>query len=164
MTTNNMTASIVKVHATAASIALLLIISFCSSTLLSELLGSQQQIISVKNAIFYAIWFLIPCMAITGITGAKLAGKTKKGLIGKKLKRMPIIALNGLLILLPAAIYLRSLAIAGDFSTIFYIVQGVELLAGAINITLMSMNFRDGLKVSKAKRKSKNPRTNLHSL
>jgi hypothetical protein len=149
-----MKSTIVKVHAAAASLALLLIISFFSSSLVSELTGSQAQIVSVKNAIFYGIWLLIPSMAITGISGAKLAGKAKKGLIGKKMKRMPFIALNGLLILAPAAIYLRSLAMAGDFNTVFYIVQGIEFLAGAINITLMSMNFRDGIKVSKAKRKN----------
>lgn len=149
-----MKSTLVKVHAVAASLALLLIASFFSSTLLSKLFGSQHQIAMVKNVIFYAVWLLIPFMAITGITGAKLAGKVKAGLIGKKMKRMPIIALNGLLILLPAAIYLRSLAMAGDFNTVFYIVQGIEFLAGAINITLMSMNFRDGIKVSKAKRKN----------
>jgi hypothetical protein len=149
-----MKSTLVKVHAAAASLALLIIVSFFSSSLLSELLGSQQQVATVKNAIFYAVWFLIPFMAITGITGAKLAGKVKGGLIGKKMKRMPIIALNGLLILLPAAVYLRSLAMAEDFSTVFYVVQGVELLAGAINITLLSMNFRDGIKVSKAKNKN----------
>lgn len=147
-----MKSSLVKVHAISASLALLLIISFFSSTLISELFGNKQNIICVKNSIFYAIWLLIPCMAITGITGSKLAGKVKAGLIGKKMKRMPFIALNGFLILLPSALYLHSLAIVGDFDTTFYIVQAVELLAGAINITLMSMNFRDGIKVSKAKK------------
>lgn len=144
----------VKVHAAAASLALLLIITFFSSSLISEIIGDNQLIATIKNAIFYGIWVLVPAMAITGATGAKLAGKVKKGLIGKKMKRMPIIALNGLLVLVPAAIYLRSLALAGDFGTTFYMIQGIELLAGAINITLMSMNFRDGMKVSKAKRKN----------
>jgi hypothetical protein len=146
-----MKSSIVKVHAAAASLALLFIICFFSSTLLSELFGSQQQIAAVKNSIFYAVWFLIPLMAATGITGSKLAGKAKSGLIGKKMKRMPFIALNGLLILVPSAVYLRSLAVVGDFSTVFYVVQVIELLAGAINITLMSLNFRDGMRVSKIK-------------
>lgn len=143
---------IVKVHATAATVALLLISSFFISTLVSELFGSQQQITAIKDAVFYGIWLLVPAMAITGASGTKLAGNAKKGLIEKKMKRMPFIALNGLLVLVPAAIYLRSLALAGDFNTIFYAIQGLELLAGAINITLMSMNFRDGLKVSKLKR------------
>jgi len=146
-----MKSPIVKVHAAAATLALLLIISFFTGTLISELFGSQEQITAIKNAVFYGIWLLIPAMAITGATGAKLAGKAKKGLIGNKMKRMPFIAMNGLLILIPAAIYLRSLALAGDFSSMFYSVQIVELIAGAINITLMTLNFRDGMKVSKLK-------------
>ena len=148
-----MKASLVKIHAGAASLALLMITSFFVSTLVSELFGSAEQIAHVKNIIFYAIWFLIPSIAIAGISGVNLAGKAKKGLIGNKFKRMPFIALNGIVILVPAAIYLRALAIEGDFGTAFYAVQALELLAGATNITLMTLNFLDGLKVSKAKRK-----------
>lgn len=144
--------SIVKVHAAAASIALLLIILFFSSSLISEINGGPECITTVKNIIFYGIWILIPAMIITGATGAKLAGKAKKGLIATKKKRMPFIAANGILILVPAAIYLRTLALAGDFGTAFYAVQLLELIAGAINITLMVLNFRDGRRISRRKR------------
>ena len=69
---------------------------------------------------------------------------------------MPFIAANGLLILLPAAIFLDHWATAGTFDTKFYIVQGVELAAGAINLTLMGLNMRDGLRMtSKRYAKSK---------
>jgi hypothetical protein len=34
------------------------------------------------------------------------------------------------------------------FDDTFYVVQGVELLAGAINLMLMGMNIRDGLRMS----------------
>lgn len=61
---------------------------------------------------------------------------------------MPFIGANGLLILIPAAIYLEHLATAGTFDTKFYVVQGLELLAGGINIALMSMNIRDGFKMT----------------
>jgi len=64
------------------------------------------------------------------------------------MKRMPFIGANGLLILLPAAIFLDQWAAAGSFKTEFYMVQGIELLAGIINLTLMSFNMRDGLKMS----------------
>jgi len=62
-----------------------------------------------------------------------------------KKKRMPVIALNGLLILLPAAFYLQSKAAVGDFDAQFYLVQALELVAGALNLTLMGFNIRDGL-------------------
>lgn len=61
---------------------------------------------------------------------------------------MPLIGANGLLVLLPAAIYLQSKASAGAFDTGFYAVQVVELVAGAANLAMMGLNIRDGLKMT----------------
>ena len=140
---------IVKIHATAAIAALCMITTFFASTLVSEIFGSYLIISTVKTMILYAFWFVIPLMAIAGITGNKLASNAKGGIIGKKKKRMPFIAANGVLVLMPAAVYLESLASAGRFDTTFYIVQAIELVAGFANITLMSLNLMDGLSVSR---------------
>ena len=70
-------------------------------------------------------------------------------LVAKKKKRMPFIALNGLLILLPAAFFLEAKAAAGLFERCFYAVQAIELLAGATNLTLMGINIRDGLRMTR---------------
>ena len=59
---------------------------------------------------------------------------------------MPIIAFNGIAILIPCAIYLNILASNGTFDTVFYSIQILELLAGAINMTLMFLNIRDSKK------------------
>jgi hypothetical protein len=48
---------------------------------------------------------------------------------------------------------LDSWAAAGRFDTTFYLLQGVELIAGAINIGLMGLNIRDGLRLSGRLRK-----------
>ena len=61
---------------------------------------------------------------------------------------MRIVAANGLLVLLPSAFVLASWASTGRFDGIFYALQGVELLAGAVNFSLLVMNMRDGLKHS----------------
>lgn len=61
---------------------------------------------------------------------------------------MPFIGANGILVLIPCAVVLDRWASAGTFDTGFYVVQGVELLAGAINLILMGMNMRDGLRMS----------------
>jgi hypothetical protein len=58
---------------------------------------------------------------------------------------MRIIAANGLLVLVPSAVLLSSLADAGRFDTLFTIVQAIELTAGAVNIALLSLNMHDGL-------------------
>jgi hypothetical protein len=61
---------------------------------------------------------------------------------------MPFIAGNGLLILIPAALFLDRLASRGEFGALFYAVQTLELIAGAVNLTLMSLNARDGLRLT----------------
>lgn len=54
----------------------------------------------------------------------------------------------GILVLVPSAIFLNLWAAQGMFDTRFYLVQGLELLAGAINLRLMGLNIRDGLCLS----------------
>ena len=154
---NIMRHALIKIHVTAASLALAMIFSFFSASLVVELFGDTKHVTMVKNVIFYAIWLLIPCMAATGISGIKLAGKARSGPIAKKLKRMPVIALNGILVLIPLAISLRNMALSGSFDTLFYTLQCLELLAGGINLVLMGLNFKDGLKLSRSKRKPHPP-------
>ena len=142
------------IHLIAAFTATLCIATFFTSTLLVELFGTHETIAVVKNLIVMpGLFILIPAMAITGAIGVALS-KVKSGkIVKKKLKRMPIIAANGLLVLLPAAIMLNLWAASGLFDSRFYIVQGIELMAGAVNLTLMSLNIRDGFKVSGKLRK-----------
>ncbi|MGF1702643.1 hypothetical protein L4D09_20310 [Photobacterium makurazakiensis] len=144
--------ALVYIHRSAAITAFIMILVFFTSTVLVELFGNQSQIVAVKTYIAYAIWVLIPVMAVTGITGAKMAPKVSAGLIGRKKKRMPFIAANGLMVLVPAALYLKHLATEGQFDNAFYTVQLIELIAGFTNLTLMSLNIRDGLRISAKKR------------
>jgi hypothetical protein len=66
-----------------------------------------------------------------------------------KRRRMSFIALNGVLVRVPCAVFLRARAAAGDFGGTFARVQGIELLAGAVNLTLMGLNLRDGLALTR---------------
>ena len=137
-----------RVHAIFGSIAMLCILSFWTSTLFSELFLSPAAIVTVKGTILQAMWVLIPAMVATGGSGFALAKGRSGRLVEAKKKRMPFIALNGLLILLPSAFYLHAKAQAGAFDTSFYAVQAVELVAGAINFWMLSKNMRDGLKLA----------------
>ena len=83
-----------------------------------------------------------------GGSGFQRGKKMRGPLIAAKKKRMPIIALNGLLVLLPSAFFLASKASAGEFDKMFYTVQAIELVAGALNLTLMGLNMRDGLRMT----------------
>ena len=138
-----------KIHLTAAVIATLCIATFFTSSILVELLGTHESVAMVKRLIVMpGLFILIPAIAMTGGTGFALSKNRKGRLVENKKKRMPFIAANGILILLPAAIFLNQWAASGLFDTRFYIVQGLELMAGAINLSLMAMNIRDGLRMS----------------
>jgi hypothetical protein len=136
------------IHAIAGTAAMLTIASFWTSTLVSEVFLDHTAVAAVKHAIVYGLFLLVPFMAATGGSGFALS-KTRKGLLlDRKKKRMAVIAANGLLVLIPAAIFLNSKAAAGEFDSIFYTVQVVELIIGVVQLTLMGMNFRDGLKLA----------------
>ncbi len=137
------------IHRSTAILATLCIAIFFISTVFIELLGTNESIAIVKGLIVMpGLFILIPCIAITGGIGFSLS-KGKSGiLIANKKKRMPFIAANGILILVPSAIFLHHAAAADHFNTIFYVVQSIELFAGAINLFLMGLNMRDGLRMS----------------
>lgn len=137
-----------KTHAIAGVVGFLTIVAFWTSTVTTELLGSHAAITTVKNGILWGMIVLIPAMAIAGGSGMSLGqGRSDAGVLRKK-KRMPFIAMNGLLVLVPSAFFLASKANAGTFDGTFYTVQAIELIAGAINLTLMGLNIRDGLRLT----------------
>ena len=143
---------IAKVHKIAGAIATLTIATFWLSTAAAELALGTGAVITVKTLIPYGFLILIPAMATAGGTGFKLAKGRTAGLIGAKRKRMPILAANGVLVLIPSALYLAAKAHAGAFDTSFYAVQGLELLAGATNLFLLGLNIRDGRKMTAGRR------------
>ena len=120
----------------------------------SELFGSHETVAAVKQTIVYALFGLIACMATAGVTGMKMGGKSKHAAIAAKRRRMPFIAANGVLILLPCAFFLNSRTAAGQFDSVFYIVQSIELIAGAANLTLLVLSIIDVFSIRKPKQKS----------
>lgn len=136
-----------KLHALAGAIALLCIGAFWTSSLVSELFFDERSVVQVKNGILRAMWLLIPAMAAAGASGFAL-GKGRSGrLVDAKKRRMRFVAANGILILLPSAFALASMANAGRFDALFYAVQALELVAGAVNVALIALNVRDGLRL-----------------
>ncbi|CAB1058288.1 hypothetical protein D1BOALGB6SA_3044 [Olavius sp. associated proteobacterium Delta 1] len=137
-----------EVHLIAGAVATLTIASFFTSTILVELFGSKEAIAMVKSLIVMpGLLILIPAIAATGGTGFTLSKSRKGRLVENKKKRIPIIGANGVFILVPAAILLNGWASAGSFDTKFYVVQIIEIIAGATNLAMMGLNIRDGLKL-----------------
>ena len=139
-------------HLVAGLLAILTIATFWLSTALSELFASQATVVAVKTAIPWGFLLLIPALATAGGSGFALAKGRRGGPVGAKIKRMPYIAANGLLILIPAALFLAAKARAAEFDSLFYAVQGLELCMGAVNIALLSLNMRDGLTLRAGRR------------
>ncbi len=134
-----------KLHVLAGAIALLTILTFWLSSFYVELTGSHIDIAFVKASILKGMIILVPSMMAVGASGFALGGKWKGTRIARKKLRMKIIAANGMIILLPSAVFLAMRSGAGVFDLWFYVVQGLELIAGAANITLIGLNIRDGL-------------------
>ena len=137
-----------KVHAVAGTLALLIILAFFCSTVIVELGGDIAVIAAVKRTIAYGLALLIPAMAAVGLTGSRLSSRSQARPILVKRKRMAVVAANGLLVLTPCALALHWLASSGSFGLLFYLIQGLELVAGPVNIALIALNIRDGLKLS----------------
>ena len=133
-----------KIHAAAGGLAFLTIAVFWLSTVLSETMGSHEEIALVKTAILFGMAVLIPSLMIAGGTGFSLGSKWKSPIIAAKARRMRLIALNGVLILLPSAITLAMMAQSGTFDLTFYAVQALELIAGAANFAMIGMNMKAG--------------------
>ncbi len=141
-----------KIHATAGTVALITIATFWTSTILTEIFGTHVQIATLKMAVLWGMLVLIPAMATAGATGGALGKKLRLPQIARKSRRMKIIAANGLLLLLPSAVFLALRAQAGMFDSLFYTVQAIELLAGVANITLLVLNMKDGLSIRARRR------------
>lgn len=135
------------VHPVAGMVALLTIASFWLSTALAELFASEATVVAIKSTIPWGFLLLVPMLAAAGGTGFASAKGRRTGLVGAKARRMPIIAANGILVLIPAALFLADKAGHAEFDSVFYGVQALELVAGAVNITLLGLNMRDGLKM-----------------
>jgi hypothetical protein len=138
-----------RVHLFAGLLALLCIATFFLSTTYVELLGSPEAVARLKSLVVMpGLWILIPALAATGGSGVFLSKSRRGRLVDAKKRRMPFIAANGLLVLVPCAIFLNRWAAVRTFDSTFYVVQAIELLAGAINLTLMGLNVRDGLRLA----------------
>lgn len=124
------------------------IATFWIATLAAELVASPGAVLAVKRFVVQGLFVLVPALAIAGASGFSLSARRAGTLATRKARRMRVIAANGLLVLVPAALFLRHKAGLGAFDAAFIAVQLLELLAGGVNLGLMALNARDGLRLS----------------
>jgi hypothetical protein len=141
-----------RIHPFAGALALLTILTFWMATVFSEAFGEIATVIAVKTSIPWGFLVLIPVLAATGGSGFALARERSGVLVERKRRRMAFIAANGVLILVPSAFFLSFKAHAGELDGTFLAVQALELIAGAVNILLLGLNLRDGLRMRSIRR------------
>ncbi len=139
---------IVFFHALAGMISLTTLLIFWGSSLYAQVLTSPETITAFKAMILTGMWVLIPVTMLTGMSGMILGGQRKDTLALKKMRRMPIILGTAVLVLLPAAFFLEAKSASGEFDLWFYLVQAIEFIAGASNFCLLTLNARDGFRMT----------------
>lgn len=139
-------------HAGGGALAILLILAFQGATLATELSGDAAAILTAKTAIVRAMALLILALAAAGASGFWLSGGKPRGMALRKLARMKAAAAVGIVILVPAALFLAMKASHGAFDAAFYGVQGVEIVAGLTNLLLIGLNMRDGIRMNRNRR------------
>jgi uncharacterized membrane protein len=136
------------IHRLAGMLAMLLIATFWITSLLADFLATYPQQQSIRSLILAGVGVLIPTLMITALSGKKrLHKRPLNDLLKRKQQRMKWIASNGLLLLLPCAIFLNWRIQISTPDLLFQLVQTLELLAGAVNLTLLGLNARDGMRL-----------------
>jgi hypothetical protein len=144
--------SLVRTHLAAAVGALALITTFLVSSAVTELIGNVGDVHSLRQWIVFGLPVLIACLATAALSGRRLARNSRATVIRRKQRRMQIVAAAGIVVLVPCALildYLTAGASAGGAVTALEI---TEIVAGALNLTLLVLNFRDGRGLSRPRR------------
>ena len=148
------TKTLKNIHKFAATLAFLLIASFLTSTIIADLLSTPEKIAQVKNTILIFIPGLILAMMITGLSANKLYPAAMAGVFKIKQRRMKVAAINGTLILLPAAIMLAKWSALGQFNGLYWAVQVLEIIAGITNLAMIGLNIHDGIRLGRNAKKA----------
>ncbi|MEY6433642.1 hypothetical protein ABC977_14650 [Thioalkalicoccus limnaeus] len=141
-----------RIHSVAGGLALVTILTFLTATVLAETFGATATVVAVKTAIPWGFLILIPALAATGGSGFALARARSGVAVDRKRRRMAFAAANGLLLLVPSALFLSFKAQAGELDGAFLAVQALELTAGGVNLLLLGLNLRDGLRMRSIRR------------
>jgi hypothetical protein len=141
--------------------ALALVIVFWVASVAAEIVGDRQTIATTKTAIAWGLLVLVPSVIAANGSGLRLARlRTRIGhrlppLLARKQRRGIAVAVIGLTVLMPCALWLASAANgAGPLSGMFHAVQALELVGGTINASLLAMNARDGRRLRAPRQRS----------
>jgi hypothetical protein len=149
--------SLVRTHLAAAVGALALITAFMLSSTVTELIGNAADVHTLRQWIVLGLPLLVGCLAAAALTGRRLARKSRVAIIRRKQRRMQIVAAAGIAVLVPCALILDGLTAGASNGGVVRALEITELLAGALNLTLLVLNFRDGRGLTRRPRPARRP-------
>lgn len=141
--------SLVRIHLSGAVGALALISTFLVSSAVTEMAGNAADVHSLRQWIVFGLPLLIGCLAAAALTGRRLARKSRAAVIRRKQRRMQAVAALGIVVLVPCALILDALTASASVSAVVTGLELTEMLAGALNLTLLLLNVRDGRRLSR---------------
>jgi hypothetical protein len=144
---------IVRVHLSAATGALAIIASFLAASAVIEPFGDRGELRDLRLGILMALPLLIACLATAGLTGRRLAGRSRAAVVRRKQRRLQVVAAAGLLVLLPSAVLLAVLAARPADGGPVTALEITEFLAGGLNLALLALNFLDGRGLTRHRRR-----------
>ena len=148
---------LVRTHLAAAVGALALIVTFLVSSTVTELIGTTGDVHLVRRWIVFGLPVLIGCLATAVLSGRRLARNARAAAIRRKQRRMRIIAAAGIVVLVPCALILDNLTASASAGGVVTALEIAEILAGALNLTLLVLNFRDGRGLTRPRRPARRP-------
>ncbi len=137
-----------KLHAAAGTLALMTILGLQALVALGEVSGYPADLHATRvRALWVMALVLIPALITAGASGARLGRGWRSPAVAVKLARMKVIAVLGLLVLVPLAIGLWFLAAQGWIDGRYHLLTRIETLAALTNVLLLGLNLRDGLRM-----------------
>lgn len=136
------------IHASAGVLTMLFLLVFFVAICVSEIKYGVEDVIAVQRNIYEAIGFYVFLLLITGGVGLLLSRERKGRIVEMKKRRMLEILACSVFVLLPCSYLLANYDLALRGRLFMYLLEGIELLVIGLLITLLSFNFRDGLRLT----------------
>jgi len=140
--------SLARLHLAAAAGAIAVITTFLVASAVTELAGDAGDIRVLRRGILLGLPLLIGFLITAALTGRRLAGRSRSAVVRRKRRRLQAAAAAGLLVLVPCALILDHLASAPT-GPVVAALEIAELSFGALNLSLLTLNFRDGRRMTR---------------
>ena len=127
---------------------MLFLVVFLAATLFAEYKYEPADMISVQQVIYQAMGFYFFLLLMSGGIGLLLSKERKGRIVEVKKKRMLSIITCSICIFLPCNYILANYNLDSGGMSFMRMVEGVEVIAIVLLITLLGLNFKDGTRLT----------------